>query len=98
MTAMIAVSVYGSEALRSLRFAGARLLVAVSLAIISLAFLDFLLPGSTYWRSILLYAMGLSIAFLMLNRIIVGGILGLVVAYLIDPPTRVKPPERGEQE
>ena len=76
LTAMIAVGVYGSEALRSLRFAGARLLVAVSLAIIALAFLDFLLPGSTFWRSTLFYAMGLSIALLMANRIVVGGILG----------------------
>jgi sugar transferase (PEP-CTERM system associated) len=76
LAAMISVGVYGSEALRSLRFAGARLLVAVSLAIIALAFLDFVLPGSTFWRSTLLYAMGLSIAFLMLNRLVVGGILG----------------------
>src|SRR5688500_8953634 len=76
LTAMIAVGVYGSEALRSLRFAGARLLVAVSLAVIGLAFLDFLLPGSTFWRSTLLYAMGLSIALLMVNRLLVGGILG----------------------
>ncbi len=76
LAAMTAVGVYGSEALRSARFAGARLLVAVSLAIIALAFLDFLLPGSTFWRSTLLYAMGLSIALLMVNRLIVGGILG----------------------
>jgi sugar transferase (PEP-CTERM system associated) len=76
LAAMIAVSVYGSEALRSLRFAGARLLVAVSLAIIALAFFDFLLPGSTFWRSTLFYAMGLSIALLMANRLVVGGILG----------------------
>jgi sugar transferase (PEP-CTERM system associated) len=76
LAALISVSVYGSEALRSLRFAGARLLVAVSLAIIALAFLDFLLPGSTFWRSTLFYAMGLSIALMMLNRMVVGGILG----------------------
>ena len=76
LAAMIAVGVYGSEALRSLRFAGARLLVAVSLAIIALAFVDFLLPGSTFWRSTLLYAMGLAILFLVANRMIVGGILG----------------------
>jgi len=76
LAAMIAVGVYGSEALRSLRFAGARLLVAVSLAIIALAFLDFLLPGRTFWRSTLFYAMGLSIALLMANRLIVGGVLG----------------------
>jgi len=76
MAAMIAVGVFGSEALRSLRFAGARLLVAVSLAIIALAFVDFLLPGQTFWRSTLLYAMGLSIALLMVNRMVIGGILG----------------------
>ena len=76
MAAMIAVGVYGSEALRSLRFAGARLLVAVSLAIIALAFVDFMLPGRTFWRSTLLYAMGLSIILLMANRIVIGGILG----------------------
>jgi sugar transferase (PEP-CTERM system associated) len=76
LTAMIAVGVYGSEALRSLRFAAARLLVAVSLAIIALALLDFLLPGSTFWRSTLLYAMALAIALLMLNRMVVAGILG----------------------
>ncbi|AKH41430.1 sugar transferase (PEP-CTERM system associated) [Altererythrobacter atlanticus] len=75
-TAMIAVGVYGSDALRSMRFAGARLLVAVSLSIIALAFFDWLLPGNTFWRSTLLYAMGLSIALLVLNRLVVGGILG----------------------
>ena len=76
MAAMIAVGVYGSEALRSVRFAGARLLVAVSLAIIALAFVDFMLQGRTFWRSTLLYAMGLSIILLMANRIVIGGILG----------------------
>jgi sugar transferase (PEP-CTERM system associated) len=76
LTAMIAVGVYGSEALRSLRFAGARLLVAVSLAIIALAFVDFVLPGSTFWRSTLLYAMGLAIVLLVANRLVVGGMLG----------------------
>lgn len=76
ISAMIAVGVYGSEALRSMRFACARLLVAVSLSIIALALLDFLMPGKTFWRSTLLYAMGFSIALLMLNRLIVGGILG----------------------
>ena len=76
LSAMIAVGVYGSEALRSLRFAGARLLVAVSLAIIALAFLDFLVPGQTFWRSTLLYAMAFTILLLMANRIVVGGVLG----------------------
>ena len=42
-TAMIAVGVYGTEALRSKRFACARLLVAASLAILALALIDFVL-------------------------------------------------------
>ncbi|WOE76515.1 TIGR03013 family XrtA/PEP-CTERM system glycosyltransferase [Alterisphingorhabdus coralli] len=74
--AMIAVGVYGTDALLRLRFAIARLAVAVSLGIIFLSLMFFLLPGSTLWRSILLYAMFLSIAMLIGNRIILGGILG----------------------
>jgi len=73
---MIAVGVHGSKALRSLRVAAARLMVAVSLAMIALARVDFLLPGRTFWRSTLFYTMGLSSALLMLNWIPVGGILG----------------------
>ncbi|MCB5424350.1 TIGR03013 family PEP-CTERM/XrtA system glycosyltransferase [Altererythrobacter sp. CC-YST694] len=76
LTAMIAVGVYGADALRSMRYAGARLLVAVSLGVLALIFIDFLIPGQTFWRSTLAYAMGLAIIFLMLNRLIVGGILG----------------------
>lgn len=76
LTAMIAVGVYGPDALRSLRYAAARLLVAVSLGIIALAFIDFLIAGHTFWRSTLAYAMGLAIALLLANRVVVGGILG----------------------
>jgi sugar transferase (PEP-CTERM system associated) len=76
LTAMIAVGVYGSEALRSLRYAGARLLVAVSLGTIALAFVDFLLNTANFWRSTLAYAMLATIVVLVLNRLVVGGILG----------------------
>lgn len=76
LTAMVAVGVYGAESLRSMRFASARLLVAVSLGVIALAFIDFLIPGQTFWRSTLAYAMGFSIVLMILNRLIVGGILG----------------------
>ena len=76
LTAMIAVGVYGADALRSMRFATARLLVAVSLGIIAIAFLDFLLGGHNFWRSTLAYAMIGSVGALVLNRLIVGGILG----------------------
>ncbi len=76
ITAMVAVGVYGSEALRSMRFASARLLVAVSLGIIALAFLDFVVGGTNLWRSVLAYAMGLTIVLLVSNRLLVGGMLG----------------------
>jgi sugar transferase (PEP-CTERM system associated) len=74
--AMIAVGTYGADALRSMRYAGARLLVAVSLGIIALSVIDFFLPGDTFWRSTLIYAMVLSIALLVCNRMLVGSIIG----------------------
>ena len=76
LTAMIAVGVYGADALRSMRFATARLLVAVSLGIIAITFVDFLLGGHNFWRSTLAYAMAGSVLALVLNRLVVGGILG----------------------
>jgi sugar transferase (PEP-CTERM system associated) len=75
-TALIAVGVFGADALRSMRFAGARLLVGVSLAILLFAFIAFVLRGHTFWRSTLLYAMVFAIALLMANRLVVGGLLG----------------------
>ena len=75
-TAMISVGVYGSDALRSLRFAGARLLVAISLGVIALSFIDFLVAGENFWRSTLAYSMVLAILLLMLVRVLVGGFLG----------------------
>jgi hypothetical protein len=75
-SAMIAVGVFGAEALRSMRFAGARLLVGVSLAVLLFAFIAFVLQGHTFWRSTLLYSMILAIVLLMANRLVVGGVLG----------------------
>ncbi len=74
--AMIAVGVYGSDALRSMRYATARLLVAVSLGIIALSVVYFLLPGRTLWRSNLFYAMGIAIVLLVFVRVVLGGVLG----------------------
>ncbi len=74
--AMIAVGTYGADALRSMRYAGARLLVAVSIGIIALSVIDFVLPGHTFWRSTLLYAMFLGIALLIANRLLVGSVIG----------------------
>jgi FlaA1/EpsC-like NDP-sugar epimerase len=76
LTAMIAVGVYGADSLRSMRFACARLLVAVSLAIIALSFVDFVFAGHNFWRSTLAYGMALAIVLLVVNRLVVGGILG----------------------
>ncbi|MHA6333702.1 TIGR03013 family XrtA/PEP-CTERM system glycosyltransferase [Qipengyuania sp. CAU 1752] len=75
-TAMIAVGVYGAEALRSLQFAGTRLLVAISLAVIALSVVDFVFPGATLWRSTLFYAMVGGAVALMINRLILGKLLG----------------------
>ena len=74
--AMIAVGVYGSDALRSMRYAGARLLVAISLGIIALSVIDFVAPGATLWRSTLAFAMGISIVLLIFGRIVISGLLG----------------------
>ncbi len=76
LTAMIAVGVYGPEALRSMRYATARLLVAISFGIIGLAFLDFIVGGGNFWRSTLAYAMIGSVFALVLNRLLVGAALG----------------------
>ena len=75
-TAMIAVGVYGPEALQSIRYALARLLVAISLGVLFLSVMHFLLPDITLWRSNSLYAMGLAIALLLAIRILLGSMLG----------------------
>ncbi len=74
--AMIAVGVYGPNALRSLRFAGARVLVAISLGIIALAVIDFVFPSDYFWRSTLLYTMGLAILVLVADRLLLNSFLG----------------------
>jgi sugar transferase (PEP-CTERM system associated) len=74
--AMIAVGVYGPYALRSLRFAGARVLVAISLGIIALAVVDFIIPSDLFWRSTLLYTMGLAIVVLVADRLLLNSFLG----------------------
>lgn len=74
--AMIAVGVYGPYALRSLRFAGARVLVAISLGIIALAVIDFIIRSDMFWRSTLLYTMGLAILVLVADRLLLNSFLG----------------------
>ncbi|WP_370034076.1 TIGR03013 family XrtA/PEP-CTERM system glycosyltransferase [Qipengyuania mesophila] len=74
---MISVGTYGPLALRSIRFATARLLVAVSLGVLAISLMDFILPGSALWRSVLLYAMGIAIFVLVANRLVAGKLLGV---------------------
>ncbi|WP_156678645.1 TIGR03013 family XrtA/PEP-CTERM system glycosyltransferase [Sphingomonas profundi] len=74
--ALIAVGAYGDEALQSLRFAAARLLVAVSLGVILISLMFFLFPELTLWRSNSAYAMGLAIFLLILVRALFGRVLG----------------------
>lgn len=74
--AMIGVGVYSTEALQSLRFSIARLLVAVSLGVILHSVLYFLLPDITLWRSNTLYAMMIATASLVGSRLLLGTIFG----------------------
>ena len=74
--AAMAIGVYGPESLQSLRFAIARLLVAISLGVIFMAVMSFAMPGMTLWRSNSLYAMGLSFAYLAMSRALLGSLVG----------------------
>jgi sugar transferase (PEP-CTERM system associated) len=76
LVAMVAVGVYRTESLRSIRQGGVRLVVAMVLAVPALAFVDFLIGGA-FWRSVLAIAVGLSFALLLLNRAVVGGMMGV---------------------
>ncbi|MEG3181028.1 TIGR03013 family XrtA/PEP-CTERM system glycosyltransferase [Sphingomonas sp. LT1P40] len=74
--AMIAVGVYGADALQSIRVATARLLVAVSLGTIFLSVIFFLVPALTFWRSNLLYGMLAAVVLLFMLRLLLGKMLG----------------------
>ncbi len=74
--AMMAVGVYGADALQSLRYATARLIVAVSLGVILQSAIFYLVPALDFWRSNLLYGMALAVVGLILLRILLGKTLG----------------------
>ncbi len=74
---MIAVGSYSPEALRSLRFATARLFVAVGLGIIAISFINFLVPGTALWRSVLLIAMVVATGLLLGNRLFAARTMGV---------------------
>lgn len=73
--AMIGVGTYRIEALRSLRFAAARLLVAISLGILALSLLFFIIPPLAFWRSNLFYAMMFALGGLTAIRVLLGSTL-----------------------
>ncbi|MEP9402634.1 TIGR03013 family XrtA/PEP-CTERM system glycosyltransferase [Sphingomonas sp. VNH70] len=74
--AMVAVGVYGADALQSLRFAAARLLVAISLGVIFIAVLLFFMPSIMLWRSNLFYAMVFACVLLAVLRLVTGTFFG----------------------
>ena len=67
--AMVAIGLYSPEALRSPRYAFARSLVALSLGGVALAVIDFILPTMGFWRSTLLYALGLAAVMIGIIRV-----------------------------
>jgi sugar transferase (PEP-CTERM system associated) len=74
--AMVAVGVYSIEALQSVRFAIARLLVAVLLGILLLSLVFFVFPPVSFWRSSLLYATWFGLAGVALARIALKDLVG----------------------
>ena len=74
--ALVAVGAYGAASFLSLRFAAARLSVAVSLGVILLSLIFFFLPSLSFWRSNLFYAMMLAIPTLVMVRALLGRTLG----------------------
>jgi sugar transferase (PEP-CTERM system associated) len=74
--AMVGVGAYGVDALRSMRLAAARLVVAVSLGVLLLALVFFLWPAVTFWRSNLLYAMAFALGLLFVARLVFARALG----------------------
>jgi len=74
--AMVGVGAYGVDALRSMRIAAARLVVAVSLGVLLLSLIFFLMPAVGFWRSNLLYAMALAIGAVFAARLVFERTLG----------------------
>ncbi len=74
--ALVSVGAYGVGSFLSLRFAAARLAVAVSLGVIFLSLLYFAVPSISFWRSNLLYSMIFACALLVGVRALLGRLLG----------------------
>lgn len=74
--ALLAVGAYSAASFLSLRFAAARLMVAISLGVILLSLIFFFVPNLSYWRSSLFFSMILAVALLVVVRGLLGGVLG----------------------
>ncbi len=74
--AMVAVGVYGLDALQSVRFACVRIMVATALGMIFVSVAAFVSPGLTLWRSNALYAALIAPTMLTLARLLLGSVLG----------------------
>ena len=73
---LVAVGAYGVGSFLSLRFAAARLAVAVALGVMVLSFIYFLIPSISFWRSNLLYSMVFASIALVGVRAALGRLLG----------------------
>ncbi|WP_380785067.1 TIGR03013 family XrtA/PEP-CTERM system glycosyltransferase [Sphingomonas sp. R86521] len=73
---LVAVGAYGVGSFLSLRFAAARLSVAIALGVIFLSLIFFLVPALTFWRSNLLYSMVIATVLLVTVRAMLGRTLG----------------------
>ncbi len=73
---MVSVGVYRHEALLSVRFAAARLVVALAIGVLAVSTLTFLFPGIMFWRSSLLYATAVSLLALVAARTLLRRTLG----------------------
>ena len=74
--AMVAVGCYRGDALQSLRYGIARLLVAMSLGMILIPVMFFFAPALTLWRSSTVYAVMFAFVMLALVRLLFGGLFG----------------------
>ena len=73
---LVAVGAYGVGSFLSLRFAAARLAVAVSLGVLFLSVLYFMVPTIGFWRSNLLYSMAFACVGLVAVRAVLNRALG----------------------
>ncbi len=73
---LVAVGAYGVGSFLSLRFAAARLSVAIALGVIFLSLIFFLVPALAFWRSNLLYSTLIAAVLLVVMRALLGRTLG----------------------